>query len=110
MGVTSPDFGQAVGALGSVSAPPALAILMRGLEDHPQLVRWTAVRAQRKSELLSARLKPLPDVRFGAGYYGYSVETKDNAWVLGLSMDIPLWDQNQGSILSAQNCSSAGPC
>jgi len=101
MGLTSPDFGQAVGAFGSVTTPPALAILMRGFEDHPQLVRWTAIRAQRKAELISARLKPLPDVRLGVGYRLFR-ETKDNAWVFGLSMDIPLWDQNQGAILSAQ--------
>jgi cobalt-zinc-cadmium efflux system outer membrane protein len=101
MGQTTPDFGQAVGALGSVATPPALAALMRGIEDHPQLVRWTAIRAQRKAELISARLKPLPDVRLGAGYRLFR-ETRDNAWVFGLSMDIPLWDQNQGAILSAQ--------
>jgi len=101
MGMANPDFGQAIGAFGSTTAPPALAVFMRGLEDHPQLVRWTAVRAQRKSELISARLKPLPDVRLGAGYRLFR-ETKDHAWVFGLSMDIPLWDQNQGAILSAQ--------
>jgi cobalt-zinc-cadmium efflux system outer membrane protein len=74
---------------------------MRALDDHPQLVRWTAIRAQRRAELISARLKPLPDVRLGAGYRLFR-ETRDNAWVFGLSMDIPLWDQNQGAILSAQ--------
>jgi len=101
MGQGTPDFGQAVGALGSVATPPALAKLMRALDDHPQLVRWTAIRAQRRAELISARLKPLPDVRLGAGYRLFR-ETRDNAWVFGLSMDIPLWDQNQGAILSAQ--------
>lgn len=81
--------------------PPAFNILLRGLEDHPQLVRWTAVRAQRKSELLAARLKPLPDVRVGVGYRHFR-ETGDNALIFGLSAEIPVWDQNQGAILSAQ--------
>jgi len=101
MGVPSPDFGQAVGDFGAVGKPPAFTILLRGLEGHPQLVRWTAVRAQRKSELLAARLKPLPDVRVGIGYRHFR-ETGDNALTFGLSASIPLWDQNQGDTLSAQ--------
>lgn len=101
MGVPSPDFGQVVGDFGTVGKPPAFTILLRGLDDHPQLVRWTAVRAQRKSELLAARLKPLPDVRVGVGYRHFR-ETGDNALIFGLSAEIPVWDQNQGAILSAQ--------
>ena len=63
MGADVPDFGEAVGDLGRVGTPPPFASVVRGLDSHPQLVRWTAVRAQRDAELLSARLKPIPDVR-----------------------------------------------
>jgi cobalt-zinc-cadmium efflux system outer membrane protein len=101
MGGIVPDFGPAAGDFGAMERAPAFAALLRGLEDHPQLARWTAVRAARKSELLSARLKPLPDVRVAVGYKHFS-ETHDNAMTLGLSAQLPLWDQNQGNILSAQ--------
>ena len=101
MGGINPDFGQVVGDLGLGGRPPPFAVLLRALENHPQLARWTAVRAQRKAELLSARLKPLPDVKVGVGYRHFR-ETGDRAMTFGLSAEIPLWDQNQGTILSAQ--------
>ncbi len=100
MGIINPDFGQAVGDFERIGSPPAFATVLRGLDSHPQLIRWTAVRAHRKAELLSARLKPLPDVRLGIGYKHFN-ETRDHALVLGLSVSIPLWDQNQGAIFSA---------
>jgi len=64
-------------------------------------VRWTAVWAQRNAELLSARLKVVPDVRASVGWRRFR-ETSDNAMVFGLSMTLPLWDQNQGDILAAR--------
>jgi cobalt-zinc-cadmium efflux system outer membrane protein len=64
-------------------------------------VRWTAVYAQRNAELLLARLKPYPDVRLAAGWRHFN-ETNDDAVRLSLSVPIPVFDQNQGNILSAQ--------
>jgi cobalt-zinc-cadmium efflux system outer membrane protein len=71
------------------------------LQSNPQLVRWTAVRAQRDAELLSARLKPVPDLRAGIAWRHYN-ETNDNAMRVGVSMNIPLWDQNLGGINEAR--------
>ena len=51
--------------------------------------------------MLSARLKPLPDVRVAVGYRHFN-DTRDNAIVFGVAAQLPLWDQNQGNILSAQ--------
>ncbi len=101
MGLPNPDFGQAVGDFGRVGSPPSYAVVLRALDDHPQLAKWTAVRAQRKAELVSARLKPLPDLKFGVGYRHFR-ESGERAMTFGLSAEIPLWDQNQGAIMSAQ--------
>ncbi|MBX9841307.1 MAG: TolC family protein [Xanthobacteraceae bacterium] len=101
MGKSAPDFGPAVGDFGAIGTPPAFATLVRALNDHPQLSRWTAVRAQRKAEVLSARLKPAPDVRLGVGYRHFR-ETRDNAMTFDVAAVIPLWDQNQGAIMAAQ--------
>jgi cobalt-zinc-cadmium efflux system outer membrane protein len=101
MGKTVPDFDQAVGDFGITRKAPSFSVLLRGLEEHPQIVKWTAARAARKAELLAARLKPLPDLRATIGYRHFN-DTRDNAVVFGLSAEIPLWDQNQGNILSAQ--------
>ena len=64
-------------------------------------MRWTSVRAQRNAELLIARLKPYPDLRLSAGWRHYN-ETGDNAVRLGVSVALPIWDQNKGDILAAQ--------
>jgi len=63
--------------------------------------RWTAVYAQRNAELLVARLKPYPDVRISAGWRHFN-ETGSDGVRLGISVPIPIFDQNQGNILSAQ--------
>jgi len=51
--------------------------------------------------LLLARLKPYPDARLAAGWRHFN-ETNDDAVRLTLSVPIPVFDQNQGNILSAQ--------
>jgi len=101
MGLTAPDFGAAVGDFGSTARLPSVNTLMAAVDEHPQLSRWTSIRAQRRAELLSARLRPAPDFRLSAGWRHFR-ETGDNAAVFGLSAAIPLWDQNQGAIIAAQ--------
>jgi len=81
--------------------PPPFTAILRSLDRNPQLVRWTAVRAQRDAELLSARLKPIPDLRLSAGWRHYR-ETGDNAVRLGVSVALPVWDQNLGGITEAR--------
>jgi cobalt-zinc-cadmium efflux system outer membrane protein len=71
------------------------------IDANPQLIRWTAVYAQRNAELLVARLKPYPDVTLSAGWRHFN-ETNDDAVRLTLSLPIPVFDQNQGNVLSAQ--------
>lgn len=75
--------------------------MVSAIDANPQLIRWTAVYAQRNAELLQARLRPYPDLRVGAGWRHYN-ETADNAVRLSISAAIPVFDQNQGNILSAQ--------
>ena len=101
MGSNSVDFAYVVGDLGRVGRPPAFAAVVRGLDRNPQLVRWTAIRAQRDAELLSARLKSVPDLKIGVAWRHYR-DTKDNAVRLGVSMPIQVWDQNLGGITEAQ--------
>lgn len=101
MGKTAPDFGAAIGNFGAIGTPPSFVSLLAALDNHPQLARWTSVRAQRKAELVSARLKPMPDLRFTAGYR-HLRETGDNAVTFGLSAELPLWDQNLGNVVAAQ--------
>lgn len=101
MGVNAPDFGPAIGDLVLTGNPPPFRTIMATLDNNPQLIRWTAVRAQRDAELIAARLKPFPDVRITAGWRHYN-DTGDNAVRLGLSIPLPVFDQNRGGVIEAQ--------
>jgi len=101
MGDTTAKFSTVSGRLDATGRPPSFSAVVAAIDANPQLVRWTAVYAQRNAELLQARLRPYPDLRVGAGWRHYN-ETADNAVRLSISAAIPVFDQNQGNILSAQ--------
>ena len=101
MGDSSPQFGEAVGRLASIGDPPSFQSVVQFVEANPQLMRWTAVTAQRNAELILARLKPIPDVHLSAGWRHFQ-DTNDNAVRLGVSIPLPVFDQNTGNIIAAQ--------
>jgi len=101
MGDATPRFASVSGRLDATGRPPSFQSVVAAIDANPQLVRWTAIYAQRNAELLLARLKPYPDVRLSAGWRHFN-ETNDDAVRLTLSVPIPIFDQNQGGILSAE--------
>lgn len=101
MGRDSPDFTAVSGDLGRLVRPAPLESLIKAIDDNPQLMRWTAIRAQRDGDLLVARLKPIPDVTASVGWRYYS-ESGESAVRLGVSMPIPVFDRNRGGIREAQ--------
>jgi cobalt-zinc-cadmium efflux system outer membrane protein len=101
MGDTAPKFSAVSGRLDAVGRPPKFSAVVAAIDANPQLTRWTAVYAQRNAELLIARLRPYPDVRVSAGWRHFN-GTGDDAVRFGISVPIPVFDQNQGNILSAQ--------
>jgi cobalt-zinc-cadmium efflux system outer membrane protein len=101
MGDTAPKFSAVSGRLDATGRPPSFNAVIAAIDANPQLMRWTAVYAQRNAELLIARLRPYPDVRVNAGWRHFN-ETGDDAVRLGVTVAIPVFDQNQGNILSAQ--------
>jgi cobalt-zinc-cadmium efflux system outer membrane protein len=101
MGDISAKFASVSGRFDATSRPPSFQAVIAAIDANPQLIRWNAVYAQRNAELLLARLKPYPDVRLAAGWRHFN-DTNDDAVRLTLSVPIPVFDQNQGNILSAQ--------
>jgi cobalt-zinc-cadmium efflux system outer membrane protein len=101
MGLDAPDFAAVSGNLGGLPHPAPFAAIVKAISDNPQLMRWTAVRARRDADLLSARLKAVPDVTASLGWRRYG-DTPENAIRLGISMPIPVLDQNRGGIREAQ--------
>lgn len=100
MGMDSPEFGELIGDLVRTGNPPSFPAIVRSLERNPQLVRFTALRAQRDAELLSARLKPIPDLKVNVGWRHYR-ESSDNAVRIGVAVALPVWDQNLGGVIEA---------
>jgi cobalt-zinc-cadmium efflux system outer membrane protein len=96
-----PDFVAVSGDFGRISQPAPFDAAIKAIEDNPQLMRWTAVRARRDADLLSARLKAVPDVTASVAWRYYA-QTSDNALRLGASMPIPVLDRNRGGIREAQ--------
>ncbi len=101
MALDMPDFASVSGDIGRLPQPAPFASIVKALEDNPQLTRWTAVRARRDADLLSARLKPVPDVTASVGWRRYE-DTPENALRLGVSIPIPVLDRNRGAIREAQ--------
>jgi outer membrane protein, heavy metal efflux system len=101
MGDSNPRFGEARGRLASVGQPPPFQSVIQAIDANPQLMRWTAVTAQRNAELILARLKSIPDVHLSAGWRHFQ-DTNENAVRLGVSIPLPVFDQNTGNIVAAQ--------
>ena len=60
MGDPAAKFTSVSGRLDATGRPPSFQSVVAAIEANPQLVRWTAVYAQRNAELLLARLRPYP--------------------------------------------------
>ena len=114
MGDSIPRFGAAAGRLAVIGQPPPFRSVVQAIEANPQLMRWTAVTAQRNADLILARLKRIPDVQISAGWRHFqeTVEfsggqpvqfTNDNAVRLGVSVPLPVFDQNTGNIIAAED-------
>ena len=101
MGLSRADYSQVLGDFVRTSGVPPFQAIRQSVEANPQLVRFTALRAQRDAELLVARLKVVPDLRAGVAWRHFN-ETNDNAVRLGVSIAIPVWDQNLGAIAEAR--------
>ncbi len=63
--------------------------------------RLDALIDQRRAELDLQRRNAIPDVTLGAGLRRYREAGGDTAFVLGLSVPLPVFDRNQGNILRA---------
>jgi cobalt-zinc-cadmium efflux system outer membrane protein len=107
MGTPKIDFSHVIGNLNQIGRLPPFSVLLRQIEKSPQLVRWTAIRAQKDAELLSARLKGIPDVRVELAWKhirepGDFGSRNNQAFRVGASIPIPVWDQNLGNVAAAR--------
>jgi cobalt-zinc-cadmium efflux system outer membrane protein len=70
---------------------------------HPRLVVARARVEQARAELEGARRAPFSGLEATVGTRRFEdAPGADQAWVLGLSMPLPVWDRNEGGIAEAR--------
>jgi cobalt-zinc-cadmium efflux system outer membrane protein len=99
-GESEPRFDTVVGAPGDVPARPALADLVRQIEEAPALLAARTEVARRKALVDVERSRATPDLTLSVG------ARRDNELgrtqvVVGFSVPLPLFDRNQGAVHEA---------
>lgn len=99
-GTNEPQFDEVKGNLNSISPIPTFKKLKDLLNENPDIARWVTEMEQREAALKLEKANAIPDPFISGGYRHIS-EKDDNAFVIGLSIPIPILDRNQGAISAA---------
>ena len=100
-GSTSPTFEKVEGQFEMAKPIPTVEQLAERVTQNPNIVRWTAEIAHRRAAIQLARSGRVPDLSIDGGMK-YLNESDDVAFMLGLSLPLPLFDRNQGAIREAE--------
>ena len=101
-GGETPVFGKAEGELNAIAPIPSPDQLEQMVSQNPDMARWVLEMEQRKAAVDLADSGKIPDLTVSAGARRIN-ETKDTAFVLGVSVPLPLFNQNQGTALEARH-------
>jgi len=99
-GNPSPRFEKAVGDLEQAASLPAYEQLAQRVRDNPELARWSSEIERRRAGVDAEKAKAVPDVTLTARVARFS-QFDDRAYVVGISLPLPLFNRNQGGILEA---------
>ena len=100
-GSTRPLFDNVEGNLNQILPIPTYEDISEFILQNPDIARWTTEIQQREAALKLEKARAIPDPIVSGGYRHLS-EKDDNAFVIGLSIPIPVFDRNQGNILEAR--------
>lgn len=99
-GSTNPRFAAARGDLFSISPVPSLESLTRRVSNNPDLARWTSEIAQRQAVVDLEKSRAIPNITLNGGYQKMG-RTSDNAFLVGFSIPLMIFNRNQGAIQEA---------
>ncbi len=99
-GSSTPRFTEVRGDLAPVSSPPPLSELERRVEENPDVARWETEIARREASLSLERARgiPFPTINLGGRHFN---DNGDMAFVFAVSVPLPVFNRNQGSVLDA---------
>ena len=98
----SPQFGRAAGDLAHGASLLPYDQLAARVRDNPELARWSSEIERRRALVATERSKAVPDVTVSAGVMRFS-QFEDSAFMVGVSVPLPLFDRNRGGILEANH-------
>ena len=99
---TSPTFEKVEGQFEMAKPIPTVEQVADRITQNPNIARWTAEIAHRSAAIQLERSRRVPDLSIDGGMKHLS-ESGDVAFILGLSLPLPLFDRNQGAILEAEH-------
>jgi cobalt-zinc-cadmium efflux system outer membrane protein len=100
-GSSEPDFDRALGALPKPAAPPTLTRIRHDLSMTPEMMRLEDLVERQQRIVDLEKSFRIPDLTVSLGPRRFE-ETGQSAWVIGISLPIPIFDRNQGSRLAAE--------
>lgn len=100
-GSKTPVFEKVDGPFDSFSTLPPLESLLKLVSENPDAARLEAEMQLRRSSLDLEKAGDIPDVTANAGVRRFE-STGDNAFMVGISIPIPVFGTNPGGVLEAQ--------
>lgn len=100
-GVAEPDFRKVTSRLEQMPGLPPLAALEAGLEENPDIRRFSAENQFQKARYDLERARRIPDLSVSGGYRQVP-ETDDTAFIAEIAIPLKIFDRNQGNIEEAR--------
>jgi cobalt-zinc-cadmium efflux system outer membrane protein len=98
-GNRNPRFKELSGRLDQIRPIPSFQDLHT--TDNPEIARWGVEIEQREAAVRLEKAGRVPNVTLGGGWRHFE-ESDDEAFVMSLSVPLPLFDRNQGGIQEAR--------
>lgn len=100
-GSTQPIFKKVEGNLDVILQIPSFNQLVSLISQNPDIARWATEMEQRRADLALEKANAIPDLIISGGLRRLN-EPDDNAFVIGVSIPIPIFNRNQGRVLEAR--------
>jgi cobalt-zinc-cadmium efflux system outer membrane protein len=100
MGNVRPTFAQVQGDAEPLANIPSAGLLLEGLADTAELRLAALTIEQSEAAFGLEKSQRVPDLKVSVGSQ-YDYESRERINLLGASMDIPLFNRNQGNVLAA---------
>jgi cobalt-zinc-cadmium efflux system outer membrane protein len=96
-GGTTPQFAKAEGRLEVTGEIPTAEQILGLVEQNPEVARWATEMQRRQAVVRLERRRAIPDVTIGVAAK-HSAAEDNTGWIAGVSIPLPIFDRNQGTI------------